>query len=142
MRRNLSLQIAVVGELHNFSSAPENSFRRLCQVLWLAVVISLSPAFRTSVEAATATRDKVQAREGVLQGNATYTANGGGHNAQPGDYAIDLTRSGGYVAVDDASFLNAATTNDEMTIALWVKKYDIAASSAFWIDSPSEGRVF
>src|SRR5438132_6811163 len=52
-----------------------------------------------------------------------------------------MTRQGGGVAVSDASFLNAATTNDEITVALWIKKYDIAASSAFWIDSPSEGRV-
>ena len=65
-------------------------------------------AFQTSVEAASITKDKVKSYEGVLQGNAIYTSNGAGHTSAAGDYAIDLTRQGGYVAVSDASFLNAA----------------------------------
>ena len=60
------------------------------------------------------TRDTVQSRLGILRGSSTYTENAGGHTKTAGDYAIDLTRLGGGVGVADASFLNAATTNDVM----------------------------
>src|SRR5438552_13224470 len=121
----------------------EKFSQRLCHARRLAVVITLFLAFQTSVEAATTiTKDKLKSYEGVLQGDSTYTSSGGGHTGNAGDHAIDLTPQGGYVAVSDASFLNAATVNDEMTVALWIKKYDIANSSAFWIDSPTDARVF
>src|SRR5262245_56434241 len=107
----------------------EKSSQRLCQLLRMAIVVSLFLAAHRSVEAQTQTKDKVKSYEGTLVGNATYTSNAGGHSAQSGDYAIDFTGAGGRVTVNNASFLNAATTNDEMTVAVWIKRYDIANSS-------------
>src|SRR4030095_9111395 len=109
----------------------KKSSQRLYQLLRVAVVVCLFLAAYRSVEAQTITKDKVKSYEGTLVGNATYTSNAGGHTTNAGDYAIDFTRSGGRVTVD-ASFMNAATTNDEMTVAVWVKRYDIANSSVFW----------
>ena len=138
--------LSISGVSNNTASlimTTDKSFQRNCRSFFYAtVVITLFLASQTSAEAATITKDKVKSYEGVLQGNSIYASNSGGHTSNAGDYAIDLTRQGGYVAVDDASFLNAATANDELTIALWIKRYDIANSSAFWIDSPSQGRAF
>jgi hypothetical protein len=58
---------------------------------------------------------------------------------------MDLTTSGGPVQVVDQSFLDAvnkATANDELSVSVWVKKYDIANGSGFWFSSPSQTRVF
>jgi hypothetical protein len=87
----------------------------------------------------TTSADKVNARRGFLVGGAAYTANGGGHSGKTGDFAVDLTSASGLNAVyiPDASFVNAAATNDEMSFSIWVKKYDIANGSAFWAVSPS-----
>jgi hypothetical protein len=41
------------------------------------------------------------------------------------------------VFVPDASWLNALTAADEMSFSIWIKRYDINASSAFWAASPS-----
>jgi len=38
--------------------------------------------------------------------------------------------------------LNAATTNDELSVSLWLKKYDIAASSGFWFSATNQDRMF
>jgi hypothetical protein len=84
------------------------------------------------------TIDVVSARAGVLRGGSTYTPNGGGHTGAPGDYGIDFGRAAsGPVYVETGNFLNAATAADEITIAFWVKRYDIAQSSSFWANSPS-----
>src|SRR2546426_12437413 len=84
----------------------DKSSQRNCRAFYVAVVISLFLAFRTAVEAATITKDKVKSYEGTLQGNSTYTSSGGGHTGNAGDYAIDLTQQGGHVAVTDAQFLS------------------------------------
>ena len=44
--------------------------------------------------------------------------------------------------VIDASFLNQATKNDTLSVSLWIKKYDIAAGSAFWINGSDQDRAF
>ncbi len=82
------------------------------------------------------TKDAVASRVGVFQG-ASYTVDAGGHTGQAGDYAVDFGNGRGPVYVHDGALLNTATANDEMSFVLWVKKYDIAASSAFWANSPS-----
>jgi hypothetical protein len=81
----------------------------------------------------------------MFMGNTHYTANGGGHTGQPGDYAVDMTEVGGPVHIYDATFLYPAEINNTMTFSFWLKKYDIASSSAFWVNSPSSsggGRGF
>ena len=86
------------------------------------------------------TADKLHQFVGLIKGKADLTKDGGGFSGKPGDRAIDLGLGGGQqsVLIPDASFLNAATAvADELTFSLWIKKYDIANSSAFWADSPS-----
>ncbi|MBM3882948.1 MAG: LamG domain-containing protein [Verrucomicrobia bacterium] len=100
---------------------------------WLAgPLTSLHAALPTVV-----TKDKVAAREGILVGGSRFTLDGGGYTGQAGDYAIDFGMGTGPVHVTDGSFLNTATAANEMSFALWIKKYDNSASSAFWAFSPS-----
>lgn len=87
------------------------------------------------------TLDTVASRVGALTGGSGFTLDAIGHSGAPGDRAIDFGRNGsGPVVVGDASFLNTAAANDEVTFAFWSKKYDIAAGSAFWAVSPSSGQ--
>src|SRR6185436_15868161 len=60
------------------------------------------------------TLDRVQSRLGSFRFNATYSENTGGRTSKNGDYSLNLTRAGGEVLINDASFLNAATVNDEL----------------------------
>ncbi len=109
-----------------------------------ANVVSNSWVFYGEIYTGT-TRDVLHSYVGLLQPAAKFTANGGGHTGQKGDYAIDLTTAGGAVHIDDATFLYPAETNNTMSFSLWVKKYDIANGSAFWVNSPSSsgsGRGF
>ncbi len=90
-------------------------------------------------------KDTVKGYNGLLFGSANVTADKGGHTGKAGDYAIDLTMKGGPVQVIDPLFLaalNEATAKDELSVGLWIKKYDIADSSAIWFSSPTQGRVF
>jgi hypothetical protein len=92
-----------------------------------------------------AAKDKVKSYPGLILGNANFTADAKGISGKAGDYGLDLTTKGGPVQVTDASFMtavNAATAKDEMSVSLWVKKYDIADSSAIWFSSPTEVRAF
>ena len=83
------------------------------------------------------TKDKVASYPAIITGSSVYTADQGGASGKVGDYGMDLTKKGGPLFVLDASFINAATANDELSVAYWTKKYDTADSSAFWINSPS-----
>jgi hypothetical protein len=88
-------------------------------------------------------KDTLHSYVGLLKGAAAYTPDKGGHSGKAGDYAIDLGTAGGaWVDIAKGGFLNAATTNDELTFAIWVKKYDIANGSAFWAIDSSAGRGF
>ena len=91
------------------------------------------------------TRDVLHQYVGLIQPSGHFSANGGGHTGQPGDYCLDSSTSGGPVHIEDASFLYPAETNNTMTFTFWLAKYDIASSSAFWVNSPSSsggGRGF
>ncbi len=82
--------------------------------------------------------DKVASRPGVFRGGAKFTPDGAGRSGAAGDRSVDFGTGGtGPVYVQDASFLNASTASDELSVAFWTKKYDIAAGSAFWINAPS-----
>ena len=58
---------------------------------------------------------------GTLQGGATFTADRGGHSGQPGDHGLDFgtTDNGQTVLIEDASFLNPAAANDQITFSFW-----------------------
>ncbi len=78
-------------------------------------------------------------------GNPRQTADRGGASGAAGDYGYDLPVAGAALQVVDSAFmtaLNAATGADELSVSMWIRKYDIAASSAFWFASPSQGRVY
>ncbi len=88
------------------------------------------------------TEDKVSGYPGLLMGSSVYTADGAGATGKAGDKAINLTMKGGPVVSFNSAFLakvNAATANDELTVAFWQKKLDIADSSAFTMNSPGSG---
>ncbi len=87
------------------------------------------------------TTDKINGYEGVLQGPTAFVPSTR-PGAVAGDYALDLTTAGGGVLVANAGFLNAVTANDKLAISFWVKKYDMADSSAFWIHATSQDRAF
>ena len=89
------------------------------------------------------TKDTLQGYAGLIVGNAQFTPDAGGHTGKAGDYAIDSTpRGGGWVDIADASFLNAASKNDTLSVSVWVKKYDIVDGSAFWVTGSDQDRVF
>ena len=88
------------------------------------------------------TEDKVGKYPGLLTGSSVFTADGAGATGKAGDKAINLTLKGGPVVSFNRDFLakvNAATANDELTVAFWQKKLDIADSSAFTMNSPGSG---
>jgi len=88
------------------------------------------------------TEDKVSGYPGLLLGSAVFTADAAGATGKAGDKAINLTMKGGPVVSFNSAFLakvNAATANDELTVAFWQKKLDVADSSAFTMNSPGSG---
>ena len=90
-------------------------------------------------------KDKVKSYTGLILGSAQYTADTKGVTGKAGDYGKDLTKTGGPVQVVDADFLtavNAAFAKDELSVSIWVKRYDIADSSAIWFSSPTQARAF
>ncbi|MCI0538665.1 MAG: DUF6531 domain-containing protein [Verrucomicrobiales bacterium] len=84
-------------------------------------------------------KDSVAGINAIIVGAAKQTDDQGGFSGKAGDRALDFgsTSSGQYAQIPDASFMNAAAAGDQLTFTLWVKRYDIANSSAFWADSPS-----
>lgn len=84
------------------------------------------------------TRDKVDGKVGFVIAGAQWTADGGGRTGQPGDYGMDFpVAPAGIVSVNDATFLNAASADDNLTFAVWQKLHTVRNSSAFWALSPS-----
>jgi hypothetical protein len=79
------------------------------------------------------TLDNVGGYPGLVIGNAGSTADGEGRSGQPGDRGLDLTADGGSVIVTEYEWLNELFAADEITVALWSKKHNIANNSAFWI---------
>jgi len=81
----------------------------------------------------TVTLDKIYGFEGVLEENAVYVADG--HTGKAIDFGAQAGQND--VLVSDASALNVAAANDQITIAFWQNLHTIASSSAFWGLSPS-----
>lgn len=86
------------------------------------------------------TTDVVDDRQGLLLGTAQFTPDAGGKSGAAGDYGIDFgTNNKGKQAVliVDASILNEAAENDELSIVAWQKLHAVSESSLFWGNSPS-----
>ncbi len=81
--------------------------------------------------------DKVHGYPALLMGAAAQTADKGGHSGAAGDLALDTGVAAGTAYVYDASFLNAATADDKLTIALFAKLRAIGNASGFWANSAS-----
>jgi len=93
----------------------------------------VSRSWKFSVASYRATLDVVAGNAGLIQGPGGFTADQGGHTGQAGDYAIDTTIAGGtWINVLNLGFLNQAAAKDQLSMAFWIKKYDIANGSAFW----------
>ncbi len=65
----------------------------------------------------------------------TYTGDSGGRTGEAGDHALDA--SSGNVTITDASFLNKAGENNQVTVAFWQNLNGVRNSSSFWALSPS-----
>jgi hypothetical protein len=90
-------------------------------------------------------KDVVAGYAGVILGSPVQTADQGGASGAAGDLGLDLTRSGAALRVTGSAFLsalNAATAADELSVSMWIKKYDIANSSAFWFSGTDQDRAF
>lgn len=94
------------------------------------------------------TKDKLHGYIGVLQGGALFST-----DTPPGiassKYSIDLGQNGtAQIDITNASFLDtAAMTNDIFSVSFWERRVVVGtgkpnASSAFWVDSVSDGRAF
>lgn len=85
------------------------------------------------------TLDKVHGFEGSVTNGAVFTADQEGRTGQAGDRAMDFgfDSTGQHVVVEDASWVNAATAEDTMTVTFWQKLAEVANTSSFWFLSPS-----
>lgn len=81
--------------------------------------------------------DKVQSYPAIMLGAAKQTDSGGGRTGAAGDLGLDVGTASGVGYVADASFLNAATADDSLTIAFWQKLRSVRAGSGVWANSPS-----
>jgi hypothetical protein len=84
--------------------------------------------------------DKVMGAPAILLGTAAQTADQGGRTGAAGDYAYD-SGSAGSGLVPDASFLNAATADDTLSVAFFQKLRSVRASSSFWANSPTSNNA-
>ncbi|MHB1309425.1 MAG: LamG domain-containing protein, partial [Limisphaerales bacterium] len=81
--------------------------------------------------------DKVGGYTAILLGAAAQTADQGGHTGTAGDYGLDVGVVNGVGYVPNASFLNAATADDTLSVAVFVKLRSVRAASGFWLNSLS-----
>lgn len=90
------------------------------------------------------TLDRVHGIPGAVLNGAVFAGDSMGHTGTSGDDAMDFGSGGGHtVRVDDARFLNVASPGDAMTVSVWVQLHEVAASSAFWLETVSgDGRGF
>jgi hypothetical protein len=79
--------------------------------------------------------DKVQGYPAYLMQAATQTADGGGRSGAAGDRGLDTGVAAGVAYVPDATFLNAATADDKLTVTVWAKLRSVRAASGFWLNS-------
>lgn len=81
--------------------------------------------------------DKVSGYPAILVGAAKQTDNRGGRTGADGDYAYDSGVSAGAGLVNNATWLNAATADDTLTISFFQKLRSVRNSSSFWANSAS-----
>ena len=102
----------------------------------LGLLLALSGPLGTTVLGQATVNDLLHGYPGGVVAPATFspvTHTGTG-------YSIDLGTTGnGLIFVTNASFLNIGSSNQMLSMSMWVKEYGIADSSAFWGVSPSSG---
>lgn len=81
-------------------------------------------------------KDKVAQRSAIILGGADQTADRGGKSGQAGDRGLDTGVATGVALVPDATFLNAASSDNKMSVAFHQKIRAVRDSSAFWALSP------
>jgi len=81
--------------------------------------------------------DLVQGYPAYLFGDAAITADASGHTGAAGDSALDTGVNAGVAYVPDATFLNTATGDDTLSVALFAKLRAVSAASGFWLNSAS-----
>jgi len=87
-------------------------------------------------------KDTVKSIVGGFRGAASFSGTGKGKSGKAGDYAIDLGKAGGYAIIPDASYLNEYSAKDVLSVSFWQKLYQVGDFSSFWMNGPSQGRVF
>jgi hypothetical protein len=104
----------------------------------LGLLLALGGALGTAVLAQNSlplVNDVLHGYPGAMMGPTTFSLDT--HLGTAG-YSIDFGVNGGSgIVVSNGAFLNIAASNDVMTFAVWVKRYDINQGSAFWGASPS-----
>jgi len=83
--------------------------------------------------------DVLHGIKGTLTSGAVFSADLGGRTGAAGDLAMDFgpSNAGQRINVPNAGWLNKAAAADVMTVSYWQKLSAVAASSAFWMVSPS-----
>ena len=132
-----------------------NSIAKLAGAIFCASLLSLWSPFQSQAASPslvaywdfnnaadpTRTLDKVYGFEGGLENGAVFTADQGGHTGAAGDRAMDFGPDDALqvVRVSNATFLNVAAAQDQITISYWEKLVNVANASAFWGVAPSLG---
>ena len=102
----------------------------------LGLLLALSGPLGTAVLAQTTVTDLLHGYPGGVLGPAAFSTDT--HNST--GYSLDLGTSGNpFLLVTNGGFLNIASSNNVLAMSMWVREYGIAASSAFWGQSPSSG---
>ncbi len=103
----------------------------------ISLLLGICLGFATAGHTEVITKDKVAQRVGVFRGATAFAQAVDRPYTVAGDYVVDFTTAGGGVEITNAAFLNIAASNDVLTLAFWMKKYENNNSSAFWVVSPS-----
>jgi hypothetical protein len=85
------------------------------------------------------TLDLMHGFVGMLEGGAAFTPDGDGFTGQAGDRGMDLgnTSANQVVRNNNADYLSVVSAPNQITISFWMKLWNVAGTSAFWLVSPS-----
>jgi hypothetical protein len=88
--------------------------------------------------------DAIYRAKGTMTSGAAYTPAGGGRTGQPGDTALDLgtVKAGQKLVVPNATILNLAASQDQVSFSFWQKLNAVSNSFAFFGRSSNGTRLF